>query len=464
MLVPGSGGVIHADEIPRWTFTGANDTLPADFPPITVVLIDNPSPGKIFLSPISSVLPRYSYLTILDEYAYPWFYQRRSGAMSDFKLHPNGLLSFYDTRDTSYYVMNSSYSIIDTFRCGNGYRTDGHDILLLPDGGVLLMSYDTRIVDMSLIVPGGNPAARVTGLVIQELDSAKNVVFEWQSWDHFSITDAIHVNLTASTIDYVHANAFEIDYDGDILLSSRHMDEITKIDRSNGNIIWRLGGINNQFTFINDSIRFCYQHDIRRLANGNITLFDNGNYHSPQFSRAVEYQLDEQKMTAELVWEYRNTPDIYAFATGNAQRLSTGNTLISWGTANIITEVRQDGSKAMELMLSPLFNNYRTFRFPWTTVDVAESAPVLEAAELLPAYPNPFNPSTNIVYRTMSREFVNLKVFDVLGQEVTTLVNGIEEPGQKTVTFNAGNLTGGVYFFRLQTEDFVQTKKMLLVK
>lgn len=466
---------VYASDTPGWTFAGANDTIPADFPGITVVVNDNPAPGKIFISPISRGTPRFSYLAILDENFYPAYYQRRTGSMSDFKMHPNGLLTFFDREVRCFYAMNESYAIIDSFRCGNGFVTDGHDVLLLPNGGALLMAYDDSTINMSTIVPGGHPAARVSGLIIQELDSNKNVVFEWTSWNHFAITDATHENLTASTIDYVHANAFEIDTDGNILLSSRHMDEITKINRANGTIIWRLGGINNQFTFINDSTRFSYQHDVRRLPNGNITLFDNGNYHSPPFSRAVEYHLDEQQMTVELVWEYRNNPDIYAFATGNAQRLPNGNTFISWGTTNIITEVRPDGAKAMELILSPLFTNYRTFRFPWTTTDVRVSPPVPGAVELLPSYPNPFNPTTTIVYRVRSRGLVSLKVFDMLGQEVATLVKAIEEQGEKSVTFDAGNLASGIYFCRLharlsswsgggQAGEFTQTRKMLLLR
>jgi hypothetical protein len=142
-------------------------------------------------------------------------------------------------------------------------------------------------------------------------------VFQWRSWDHFSILDGSvsgYVNLDSSLIDYVHGNAIELDMDGNLLLSSRHMNEITKIDRQTGEIIWRLGlnALNNQFTFVNDTRGFSHQHDIRRLANGNITLFDNGNFLVPEYSRAVEYALDEQAMTATLVWEYRNDPDAFS--------------------------------------------------------------------------------------------------------------------------------------------------------
>jgi len=216
---------------------------------------------------------------------------------------------------------------------------------------------------MSVVVPGGNPNATVIGLVIQELDENKNVVFQWRSWDHIAITDAVHEDLTAVTVDCVHGNAIELDNDGNLMISSRHLSEITKISRTTGNIIWRLGGIHNQFTFINDPLGFSYQHHIRRIANGNITLFDNGNYHPTPFSRAVEYSLDEINKTATLVWQYRNFPDIYGFAMGSAQRLKNGNTLISWGSANpTMTEVTPSGEKVLEMSLPLNIYTYRTFK------------------------------------------------------------------------------------------------------
>jgi hypothetical protein len=64
--------------------------------------------------------------------------------MNDFKLQPNGLITFFDTRTRCFYAMNSSYAIIDSFRCANGYVTDGHDFQMLTNGHAFLMSYDTE--------------------------------------------------------------------------------------------------------------------------------------------------------------------------------------------------------------------------------------------------------------------------------------------------------------------------------
>lgn len=79
-------------------------------------------------------------------------------------------------------------------------------------------------------------------------------------------------------------------------------------------------------------------------------------------------------------------------------------------------------------------------------------------------YPNPFNPSTSIQYSVVGSQYVSLKVFNVLGKEVAVLVNEKQEPGTYTVDFTSANLSGGAYFYRLQAGDFVQTKKMILLK
>ncbi len=79
-------------------------------------------------------------------------------------------------------------------------------------------------------------------------------------------------------------------------------------------------------------------------------------------------------------------------------------------------------------------------------------------------YPNPFNPSTNIEYSIPSESFVELKVYDVLGNEIVTLVNQEQSAGIYRADFNAANLPSGMYFYRLQASSFVETKKMVLIK
>ena len=79
-------------------------------------------------------------------------------------------------------------------------------------------------------------------------------------------------------------------------------------------------------------------------------------------------------------------------------------------------------------------------------------------------YPNPFNPTTTINYSIPEAGNVEIKVYDVLGTEVATLINEEREPGNFTVAFNASSLASGVYIYTLRTNNFVQTNKMILMK
>jgi hypothetical protein len=79
-------------------------------------------------------------------------------------------------------------------------------------------------------------------------------------------------------------------------------------------------------------------------------------------------------------------------------------------------------------------------------------------------YPNPFNPATTINYQLPMKCHVTLKVFDVLGKEVAVLLNAYQTAGYYSLTFNAVNFPSGIYFLRLQTDSFTDTKKILLLK
>ena len=392
------------------------------------------------------------------------------------------------------------------------------------------------------------------------LDPEGNVIFQWRAIDHFKITDGIETDLTGTTVDPFHCNAIVMDTDGTILLSTRYLSEITKISLQTGDMIWRLGGKNNQFFFSNDSIGFSYQHDVRLLPDGDITLMDNGNLHSPPFSRAVEYKLDQVSKVATLVWQFRHSPDVFNPFMGDVQRLSDGNTLIGWGGAPspTLTEVTPQGNTALEMSF-PVGTtvSYRAYRFPflfitspvdgdtieagrstalhWRSSGVGnvdidystdEGASWANAAVNYPAhddslnvnvstdsgsvlqfrivqagavnagvsylsdavpvsdfttgvraqsrpyvydlwnnYPNPFNPTTTITYELAKTGQVSLKVYDILGNVVETLVNGVQAAGEYNVKFDGSRFASGVYFVCLMTSNgFEKVRKMVLLK
>jgi hypothetical protein len=104
-----------------------------------------------------------------------------------------------------------------------------------------------------------------------------------------------------------------------------------------------------------------------------------------------------------------------------------------------------------------------------TTVGIEdEETPIATAFKLEQNYPNPFNPSTRIQYAIGSRQFVTLKVYDVLGNEIATLVNEEKQPGTYEFVFNTSSIkhlpSSGVYFYQLRAGSFVETKKMVLLR
>ena len=374
----------------------ATDSLPLDFPPLKVDTLNSPASGELFLGGFSGAggnTAYANYLLILNNAGKPLAYRRVGTGVNPFeymfKVDPNGYYSYIERTPvvTSVKIVDTAFSLIDTYPKGNPATTSHADFVMLPNGHALVLYFDIKTIDMSKIVKGGNPAATVWGNLVQEFDLDKNVIFQWSSFDYIPITDTYEDTLAAS-FDYSHANGIELDSDGNFMLSNRHLSEITKIDRNTGEIIWRMGGKRNQFTFVNEHPEnaptyFSYMHNIRRLSNGNIMMFDNGNQRKPQYSRIAEYKVDEVTKTATLVWEYRHSPDIYASAQGSAQRLSNGNTLIGWGDASLlgqpaVTEVLPDHSTAFELHFPAGYRSMRAYRLPWKPATIAGTRTIFE--------------------------------------------------------------------------------------
>ncbi|MBM4158617.1 MAG: T9SS type A sorting domain-containing protein [Ignavibacteria bacterium] len=99
-----------------------------------------------------------------------------------------------------------------------------------------------------------------------------------------------------------------------------------------------------------------------------------------------------------------------------------------------------------------------------TMTNVIEPALVPETYSLSQNYPNPFNPVTAINFTIPKQQFVTLKVYDILGREVALLVNGLKSPGEHTVNFDGSNFSSGIYYYRIESGDFTDVKKMILIK
>jgi hypothetical protein len=365
----------HQKSTAKYKGSDRENNYPAKFPVPEVINRNNPDPRPMLITISPFFTHSYKpYVMILDTYGTPLYFKQTNAI--DLKVLPNGLLTycFWDMFNpiVNYYlILDNQYEAADTIRMGNGYLIDAHDILLLDNGHYLTMAYDPQVIDMSEIVPGGQPDAVVTGAILQEVDNEQNVYWEWRSWDHFEITDATDdIDLTAPNIDYVHANAFEFDHDGNLLLSSRHMDEITKINFETGDIIWRMGvkAKNNQFTF-SDTVGWSHQHDIRVLPDGNMTVYDNGNLHKPYpFTQALEYEVDQENLTANKIWDYQQDTVVFSVATGSNRRITEDRALIGWGLGAwplLASEVSLNGEKYFDMLGPDSVLVYRALKQEW---------------------------------------------------------------------------------------------------
>jgi hypothetical protein len=465
-----SGATLCAQEqqYVRQFVRGVADSLPSDLPIPTIRIAKVTGDGYMY-----AAVPYWgkgsSYLVAYDNTGRPAMYKKVATASMDFKMQENGFFTYYDNDAKKFILLDSALTAVGSFSAQNGFTTDGHDLKILENGHVLLIGYAYKNVDMSVIVQGGSSTANVAVNAIQELDGWGRVVFEWRADEHFQYTDVgPEVNLLDMAFEFTHINSIDLDRDGGLIISSRHLDEITKIDRKTGAILWRFGGKNNQFRFTNDTIGFSAQHAARVLPNGNILLFDNGVYHTPHVSRALEYSLDTVNKTATLVWSYGNTPDVASVYWGNAQRLDNGNTFVGWGYASIAaTEVDTAGNTVFEMTFPPDVYSYRMYRIAKRRSNAVSSVSGVGAVSgfiLDQNYPNPFNPTTTISLSLPSRSFVSLKVFDVMGRDVATVVSEELPAGNYKRQWNASGFPSGVYFFRLQAGAYTETKRIVLLR
>lgn len=316
-----------------------------------------PSGGYILAAPISR--DSIACIDLSGRAVFP----RYVGLHTNLQAHGTRRLSVF-TGNFGYFnyvILDSALMPIDTVVVTPPYSTDSHEGQMWSDSTFMMLGLDFRPFDMSGVVQGGQTNASLMATVLQERHLATDsVLFEWNAFGRIPVTDATaDIDLRQRTIDYIHANSISRDTDGDMIISCRHLDEIIKIRRADGSIVWRLGGVgskNRQFRIINDdhdSVQgFSHQHTAVRTRRGTIMMFDNGNLKPIQKSRVVEYALDTVAMTATRVWSYTPDPPLYSPSQGSVQELENGNILIGYSSTNdsrVAEEVDRNGAVVVQV-------------------------------------------------------------------------------------------------------------------
>lgn len=264
-------------------------------------------------------------------------------------------------------ILDSTYTRVAEVKAGNGLDADLHEFHLTSRGTALLTAY--TVIDADLSTIGGPSAGHLYDCHVQEVDvRSGRVLLDWSAHDHVPVAETYlgldqdegHDGTTASrAFDAYHLNA--IDDDGDqLLVSLRHTHTVYAIDRTSGAIRWRLGGRRSDYTVPYDA-SFAWQHDVRRHADGTITLFDNHLYaEGDGQSRGLRFRLGS---TAAARTGQQTFNRHLGTAMGSVQDLDGGHVLVGWGTAPFVTEFDDTGTAVFEADLGGM--SYRAYRHAW---------------------------------------------------------------------------------------------------
>jgi hypothetical protein len=332
------------------------------------------APGLIFISPFG---PEYAQdgALITDSTGQPvWEYPVANEEIYNFNVQTyqgRPALTWWQGHLSGghgvggYVIANQAYEPIAHVRPGNGLEADLHEFFLTDRGTALVTSYITTHVDLTSV--GGAKSGAIEDAVFQEVDLATGrVLLEWHSLDHIPLSESQWPVSTDWPWDYVHLNAVCVDTDGQLLVSSRNTHTVYKVDRSSGEIIWRLGGRRSDFT-MGPGASFAWQHDARRQADGTLTLFDNeGSPGAGPQSRAVVLTIDEQRRTAQLKRQFLHPQALQASSLGSVQILPNGNVFVGWGAEPFVSEFSPSGELLFDARLGSGYQTYRAFRMPWS--------------------------------------------------------------------------------------------------
>ncbi|MBS1771364.1 MAG: aryl-sulfate sulfotransferase [Bacteroidetes bacterium] len=241
---------------------------------------------------------------------------------------------------------------------------DGHDFILFDDDHYISMAYYKRpaSLDNSIVT---SDSVTVVAPIIQEVRNG-NVVWEWDGSQYpefysTSVEGNDFSNTTAAQ-DYMHMNSMIVDdKDGNLICSFRNLNQIVKINRKTGNIIWRLGGKNSDFAVSSDQ-QFLRQHDVT-LTDGGKTLlvFDNGDFNTRPYTRICEYQLDENSRTISSFKAMKLPNNTFCRFMGSVQKTDSSY-FIGCGSTPQIMEVNYNtGAIIKQITLAN--QSYRVQRY-----------------------------------------------------------------------------------------------------
>ncbi|HEU5142745.1 MAG TPA: arylsulfotransferase family protein [Solirubrobacterales bacterium] len=344
--------------------------LPADFPSWKFEASRPVEPG-LFVVAFRASREARPWVIVFDHEGVPrWWYSPDTRALWG-QILSDGTVSWARSFGDGYgldprmahEVRSLSGELVRVVRT-KGEIVDGHEFRELNNGNVLVDTYAPGgKVNLSRF--GGPENALAVFGEVQEIDPDGRVVWQWNSRDRIDLgeTGRWWRNVLGgrkrnppglATFDPVHINSIEPRGPDEVVVSMRHTDAIYGIERSTGDIRWKLGG-----TETADSLRivgdpaaklFGGQHDARVDEDGDISVYDNGK-DRPRRPRVVSYRLDLGKNTATYLGQLNDPRITTSHCCGSARPLEGGGWIVSWGDNPLVTGYDREGRIAFRLLL-----------------------------------------------------------------------------------------------------------------
>jgi len=360
------------------TYAASNDSL------YTIAAINAPEAGQIFLTLNGTY---NGTLLVLDQNGQVIKQKEVGPSISNFqkwvingavrytynKINPNvfripgvGYLPGYEVVCDSNFNVLEQISLTSYGSISNAAQPsiDGHDFILLGDNHYIEETYYQKSV--TNIPASLNPASsvQVAAIIIQEVQNG-SVIWQWDgtNYPEFYTTSVEGNNFSDSTTvqDYMHLNSMYIDpRDNNLICSFRNLDQVVKINRTTGAIIWRLGGSNSDFPITSDEV-FLRQHNATLTdSNQTLLIFDDGEIAQRPTTRIVEFKLNEDTRTIASFKAFQ-VPEPFTQYTGSVQK--RGDTyFIGGGTAGYTLEINYNtGQRLLELTQKE--QSYRAFKY-----------------------------------------------------------------------------------------------------
>lgn len=373
--------------------------VPDDFPRFEVDRPGTPAPGWYLTT--TEAPGGATYALIFDELGAPVWYKRLDRAAVDLKRRNDGRLVYapllgprYGVEpDAGYRAMSLFGTLVGEYisfdEGGLEHPTDHHDYVGLPGGGYALISYP--IVDgvdltaePALPGEGWSDNDTIAENVIQEFDAAGDVVWSFTVGDHFGYNEAPYPirwppidGYPGGEVDVWHVNALTpiTDGSGDYLVTARHMDAVFRVDRSTvgGDVEWVLSSLPDdepqksgapRLEIIGDVLGGPKRPHHAVLQGDVLTIFDNRT-DTGQPSRAVAYRIDEDALTATLLWSIEAPGGQNAFGLGSVDLGSDGSVVVGWGPVQpMFQEFDADREVVLQMRQVPFGQAYRIIKEP----------------------------------------------------------------------------------------------------